>query len=224
MAIFIENVLTANIKKKHQVLGERAAFQEMRIKEVVHKLVMRETSINAIEQTDGRINKTDIHKRTSMADWYTTDQNKSKALQDRMAEIADNTKELVDEDILISREVFNVWLQDPEMLAVLEEVEIETSTKFELFDVLDVDEGGELSFDELVSGLMCLRGPHSKCDVVSVRLQVRYVAQLVEKVLLRLDDNVPEIALQDAPESERKLSHISESCSSQSNPEDQGIG
>merc|ERR1712232_780735 len=85
-------------------------------------------------------------------------------------------------EILIPRDVFNTWLRDSDFLDVIEECEIETATKFELFDVLDVDMGGELSFDELVNGLMRLRGPISKSDTVAVRLKVRYMTHMLEEL------------------------------------------
>merc|ERR1712083_945645 len=86
------------------------------------------------------------------------------------------------EHTMIPRNVFNHWLYDPQMLATLEEADIETSTKLELFDVLDVDMGGELGLDELIGGLMRLRGPISKTDVVAIRLKVRYMTKLVEDI------------------------------------------
>merc|ERR1712187_155117 len=82
------------------------------------------------------------------------------------------------EHTMIPRNVFNHWLNDARMLATLEEAEIETATKLELFDVLDVDMGGELGLDELIGGLMRLRGPISKTDVVAIRLKVRYITKL----------------------------------------------
>merc|ERR1711948_225920 len=86
----------------------------------------------------------------------------------------------------MGKEVFNEWLKDPEMLTMLEEVEIETCTKFELFDVLDVDMGGELELDELITGLMKLRGPISKSDIVATRLKVRHVTKMMEDVWRKL--------------------------------------
>merc|ERR1712032_637587 len=81
-----------------------------------------------------------------------------------------------------TRSVFNTWLMDAEMLSLLEDCEIETATKFELFDVLDVDMGGTLGVNELVGGLMRLRGPVSKSDIVAVRLKVRYITELIEEL------------------------------------------
>ena len=43
-----------------------------------------------------------------------------------------------------------------------EGTQVDVSNKFELFDILDVDLGGELSPHELLTGLMSLRGDVSK--------------------------------------------------------------
>merc|ERR1712193_522894 len=79
---------------------------------------------------------------------------------------------------------------------MLEEVDIETSTKFELFDVLDVNMGGELGLDELIGGLMRLRGPISKSDIVAVRLKVRYMTKLIEDVWRKLGCDVDDHDIQ----------------------------
>merc|ERR1712151_178438 len=83
----------------------------------------------------------------------------------------------------ITRDVFNSWLShDKDMLNVLEDLDIETSTKYELFDMLDVDMGGELDFGELVDGIMRVRGPIAKCDIVATRLGVRHMTKLLERL------------------------------------------
>merc|ERR1712187_598926 len=94
---------------------------------------------------------------------------------------------LADEERVVTRAVFSEWLKEPEILGLLEEVEVETSTRWELFDALDVDGGGELTVDELVSGLMKLRGPIAKTDIVATRLKLTYVAQLVEELCRKLE-------------------------------------
>merc|ERR1712039_1016487 len=89
---------------------------------------------------------------------------------------------------MVTKDVFNLWLSDPDMLAMLEDVEIDTSAKFDLFDVLDSDLSGELSFDETVEGLMILRGPGTKSDIVAIRLMLRCLRSTMEDVLSRLDE------------------------------------
>ncbi|CAE7243110.1 scn4aa [Symbiodinium pilosum] len=97
--------------------------------------------------------------------------------------IAEATYQILQEDqVSISKDMFTVWLQDPEFVTMLEEADVDMSDKFRMFDILDVDMGGasgnapavnvhssltcssllgyqlagELSADELVTGLMQL--------------------------------------------------------------------
>eukprot|EP00928_Gymnodinium_smaydae_P065815 TRINITY_DN48901_c0_g1_i1.p1 TRINITY_DN48901_c0_g1~~TRINITY_DN48901_c0_g1_i1.p1 ORF type:complete len:671 (-),score=92.79 TRINITY_DN48901_c0_g1_i1:478-2490(-) len=101
------------------------------------------------------------------------------------------TVDVCEDGVSISRDIFNSWLKDPSMIEMLEDIDIETSTKFELFDVLDVDMGGELSFDEMVTGLMKLRGPISKIDIMAVRLKVRFLTKMVMAISEKLQIEIP---------------------------------
>merc|ERR1712056_89209 len=82
----------------------------------------------------------------------------------------------------ISRKEFQKWLDDPEMIQMLEDVQIDPSTKFEIFDVLDVDMNTELSLEELIGGLMRLRGSICKSDIIAIRMKVRYLTSMVEDI------------------------------------------
>merc|ERR1712066_162767 len=88
----------------------------------------------------------------------------------------------------ITRALFNTWLKDPQFLALLEDCEIDTATKFDLFDALDVDMGGTLEIHELVNGLMRLRGPVSETDIVAMRLKIRHVTDLTMKIFDKVRD------------------------------------
>jgi len=112
---------------------------------------------------------------------------------------------VLDEDAVITKDVFNLWLLDSEILELLEEAEVETSTKYELFDALDVDGGGELTVEELADGLMKLRGPISKNDIVATRLKVTYMTELVEDVCRQLG---VKLAADHSPESACAVSAI----------------
>merc|ERR1712186_12635 len=109
-------------------------------------------------------------------------EDKKKTFTEKAMTVQSEIDEIEEAGIMISRDVFNTWLRTEEMVELLEEVDIETSTKYELFDVLDVDMGGELGIDELVGGLMRLRGPISKSDIVAVRLKVRHMTKLIEDI------------------------------------------
>ncbi|CAE7774169.1 Cacna1c [Symbiodinium sp. KB8] len=80
----------------------------------------------------------------------------------------------------ISRDEFDMWLRDPDFVRVLDEASIDVSAQVGLFDVLDADAGGELSVRELVTGLMSLRGPVTKGDVIGMSLKIRYLVSMME--------------------------------------------
>lgn len=59
---------------------------------------------------------------------------------------------------------------------------MDVSNKFELFDILDVDLGGELSPHELLTGLLSLRGDVSKGDVIYILLRVRDMTHRLDQL------------------------------------------
>ncbi|CAE7279764.1 unnamed protein product [Symbiodinium pilosum] len=91
-----------------------------------------------------------------------------------------NVHKEMNKEVAVTREAFTRWLEYPEMAELLTFCKIETATKYDLFDVLDADLGGQLHFDELVDGLMKLRGPITKSDVISLRLMM---SQLLRSVM-----------------------------------------
>merc|ERR1719218_567802 len=104
-------------------------------------------------------------------------------------------------NVVISRDKFNEWLQFPQMISLFKDAGICTATNAELFDVLDVDMGGELEMDELTGGLMRLRGPITKTDIVAVRLKTRYMTYLIEEIWQKICSDDP-----DGPKLNRSMS------------------
>mmetsp|Transcript_104169 Transcript_104169/g.247922 ORF Transcript_104169/g.247922 Transcript_104169/m.247922 type:complete len:181 (+) Transcript_104169:509-1051(+) len=94
-----------------------------------------------------------------------------------------NVHKEMNKQVAVTRDEFNRWLQYPEMQELLTFCKIETATKFDLFDVLDADLGGQFHFNELVEGLMQLRGPITKCDVISLRLMMSNLLRSVMRIL-----------------------------------------
>merc|ERR1719301_226735 len=100
-----------------------------------------------------------------------------------MTQIDNDLKQMDEEDVIITRENFEAWLEEPAFLTMLEDLDIGTSNKSELFDVLDCDLSGELEVNEVVSGLMKLRGPSDKSDAVASLLGIRYLTTKVEEMV-----------------------------------------
>eukprot|EP00928_Gymnodinium_smaydae_P005246 TRINITY_DN11800_c0_g1_i3.p1 TRINITY_DN11800_c0_g1~~TRINITY_DN11800_c0_g1_i3.p1 ORF type:complete len:555 (+),score=148.23 TRINITY_DN11800_c0_g1_i3:151-1815(+) len=134
MAIFIDNVVSAQGEKRRRELGEATDKTRQRMQDVIQKLAGVDPETDAAAMSD----------------------------------------------LQITREIFQAWMEEQDMLALLEEAGIESSSKYEMFDVLDVDMGGSLGFDEMIDGMMSLRGDVTKTDIVAIRMKVRYATKMVE--------------------------------------------
>ena len=96
-------------------------------------------------------------------------------------------EQMAERNVVVTRDEFNQWLStDKELIARLDESEIDLSCKSDLFDVLDADLSGELEFEEMVDGLLKCRGPASKTDIIAVRLKTAFLVRLVLKICERL--------------------------------------
>merc|ERR1712039_484065 len=56
---------------------------------------------------------------------------------------------------------------------ILRDLDVEDEEQHDLFDTLDVDGGGTLDLEELISGIAKLRGEARRSDIISVGLRVR---------------------------------------------------
>jgi len=177
MAVFIDNVTKSQVQRKQKELGESAEMTEAALKMVLAKFINEPRAGDNSKFMLKRISDDAMKKLASLTD---AGRSRSQMEQKRIANEA--FKVLEECHINITREVFQAWLKDPEFVRVLEEAEVDISNKFELFNILDVDSGGELSVEELLNGLMGLRGDVSKGDVVSILLRVRDILQRVERM------------------------------------------
>eukprot|EP00929_Paragymnodinium_shiwhaense_P101266 TRINITY_DN6421_c0_g4_i1.p1 TRINITY_DN6421_c0_g4~~TRINITY_DN6421_c0_g4_i1.p1 ORF type:complete len:846 (+),score=238.92 TRINITY_DN6421_c0_g4_i1:173-2710(+) len=188
MAIFIDNVVTAHVQRKQQTLGENAARMECKITEVIARRFAETRRVQIEEQM--HLTRASFVGALHTSLLNLTPEGREEAFKKKQQEVEEELAGLEDEDIVITKDIFNTWLSDPEVLDLLETIEVETSTKYELFDALDVDSGGELNAEELVSGLMRLRGPISKNDIVATRLKVAYITELIEEICRKLGIDV----------------------------------
>eukprot|EP00930_Biecheleria_cincta_P047064 TRINITY_DN3255_c0_g1_i4.p1 TRINITY_DN3255_c0_g1~~TRINITY_DN3255_c0_g1_i4.p1 ORF type:complete len:774 (-),score=119.20 TRINITY_DN3255_c0_g1_i4:201-2522(-) len=183
MAVFIDNVTKSQQQRKQKELGESADAIETDLKLLITKFL-----------TDPKSQHDNLYLKSpslSAAAWNKlsklTDVGKARDLATKQKLANTYFQILKDDAVTISRDVFQMWLEDVEFMATLEDADVDVSARAELFDILDVDMGGELSADELVTGLMKLRGDVSKGDIVAIMLQVRHLTHQLEDLTDKLD-------------------------------------
>eukprot|EP00931_Biecheleriopsis_adriatica_P017307 TRINITY_DN12453_c1_g1_i1.p1 TRINITY_DN12453_c1_g1~~TRINITY_DN12453_c1_g1_i1.p1 ORF type:complete len:225 (-),score=33.33 TRINITY_DN12453_c1_g1_i1:31-705(-) len=154
MATFIENVMVGSTRRNLEALGHSYFEVKNKMATVFHQMMLKNPEDYTPEQVRQLV-----------------------GLQGPHGEVR---AESLPKDLSISRERFQEWLKDLDVCDLLKEAEIETSNKTELFDVLDVDMSGYLEVDELINGLMRVRGPITKADIIAVRLKVRYMTNVLD--------------------------------------------
>eukprot|EP00930_Biecheleria_cincta_P028760 TRINITY_DN20050_c0_g1_i1.p1 TRINITY_DN20050_c0_g1~~TRINITY_DN20050_c0_g1_i1.p1 ORF type:complete len:1208 (+),score=169.27 TRINITY_DN20050_c0_g1_i1:32-3655(+) len=174
MAVFIDTVNDRSQKKNQFELGLSAERTE-------YELAAKLQELATGEAIEGRRPVSAISRRVSElnaraeGNWCASTgfASHTEAIKKKMASTTCN----------ISRKRFNRWLaEDKSLTETLEEANVDLSMKYDLFDVLDADSSGELSYTELLEGLMRCRGPVSKADIVAIRLQVQHIARLVDLI------------------------------------------
>eukprot|EP00928_Gymnodinium_smaydae_P037301 TRINITY_DN2591_c0_g2_i2.p1 TRINITY_DN2591_c0_g2~~TRINITY_DN2591_c0_g2_i2.p1 ORF type:complete len:615 (-),score=88.78 TRINITY_DN2591_c0_g2_i2:166-1965(-) len=75
--------------------------------------------------------------------------------------------------VMVSKDIFEDAMMDPEAEDMLDKLGVSIANRGKLFDILDSDGNGFLTVDEIVDGLMRLRGPADKGDIVSASLMIR---------------------------------------------------
>lgn len=164
MAIFIDNVMTTQLERKQRDLSETASDTEVALKDNLCRLLL-------LSKTQ-LVPTTIAEEIRSIGEANLSHKAKVRAQFDCISSAP---------DVVISRDAFRVWLQDREFLRVLEDADIDIHNKSTLFDLMDADMGGSLSTDEVYNGLMQLRGPPTKGDIVGISLRVTHIARLVQE-------------------------------------------
>lgn len=98
----------------------------------------------------------------------------------------------LNEDMSISKELFLLVVQDPEVQRLMNDLDIPPD-RANLFDVLDADGTGDLHVTELVYGLLKIRGEARKSDIIASLLAVRAVQDMIrfmEKKVLANQDSI----------------------------------
>lgn len=176
MAVFIDNVTKSQSQRKQGELSDTAIDTEATLKLTLAKFINDPGAQRDNRRRARALSTSAMNKLKTLTD---TDNQTGKD----KAEAAETAwRILQDNNVTIKREVFVTWLQNPEFIQVLEDADIGISNRFELFNTLDVDNGGELSLQELLNGLLSLRGDVSKADIVSILLRTRDLALQVQEL------------------------------------------
>jgi len=173
MAVFIDNVNDGSVKKKQYNLGITAEKTELTLAERLQGMCVKSGVIPEPQEDDSDDDAPMVARKSVIMDGMQELERRINQIKRRMKRMA----------CIITKRTFNKWLlQSSELLECLDDAEIDTSSKFELFDVLDTDLSGKLPFSETIEGLMKCRGPVSKTDIISIRLRVRYLTRLVQQI------------------------------------------
>eukprot|EP00930_Biecheleria_cincta_P034043 TRINITY_DN23566_c1_g1_i1.p1 TRINITY_DN23566_c1_g1~~TRINITY_DN23566_c1_g1_i1.p1 ORF type:complete len:530 (-),score=101.60 TRINITY_DN23566_c1_g1_i1:264-1853(-) len=186
MAVFIDSVTKSQQQRKQKEIGDTAGSIETNLKLLITKFL---TDPGGTSDNDPQMMRTKqggltLTAWSKMRNFTELARARDAATKQKLAQTYFQV--LKDDEVTISRDVFQMWLEDTEFTDVLEEAEVDLSAKADLFDILDVDMGGELSADELVTGLMKMRGDVSKGDIVAIMLQVRHLTHLFEDLSVTL--------------------------------------
>merc|ERR1712025_1089830 len=82
----------------------------------------------------------------------------------------------------MTRESFEGAMRDPTIKRILNELDIDEVDQQDLFDALDADGNDRLEIEELLQGVMKMRGKARKVDVVATRLMLKTLNRRIIKV------------------------------------------
>jgi len=182
MAVFIEYVMTESLRRKQHERGRNAVELECRLKAVICELSRRikPRESSQLLRIAGTVRKW-------LSGSFRNPSSRSRSTLRESGQLDRQISEL-NADLAITRPVFNMWLKDPDMLNLLDALDINMANLTDLFDVLDADLSGQLDVHELISGLMRLRGPPEKCDTIETLLGVRHMTSMLEDIRFRLGE------------------------------------
>eukprot|EP00931_Biecheleriopsis_adriatica_P095565 TRINITY_DN69160_c0_g1_i1.p1 TRINITY_DN69160_c0_g1~~TRINITY_DN69160_c0_g1_i1.p1 ORF type:complete len:412 (-),score=69.67 TRINITY_DN69160_c0_g1_i1:150-1205(-) len=178
MAVFIDNVTKSQGQRKMREIGDSTGEVCAELKLQIVKFMQSGALMDDAGHPLERMSEKARAKLQRLGDQghHIRDAAKRQMFADLAFQI------LLDDGVTITRDMFLLWLEDVEFMNLLDDADVDVSDKFSMFDILDVDMGGELSADELVTGLMQLRGDVSKGNIVHVILKVRHLTTEIEEV------------------------------------------
>lgn len=173
LAIFVENTMAA----AHNSEQKRTARKHQNSVRAAKKLKHLLTRIFTTADETGRN--------------FLVQRNKSVGLMKYLDALKVHHNEPEDEpashlSLRVDQSTFEEALDQEEVQALLEDLDVSCSTRDNIFEILDADGNGYLALNELAEGIMRLRGAPDKGDLVSSALMVR----CLQKNMRRLEGTV----------------------------------
>jgi len=159
MAIYVENTISA-ARLDNESNKTRRDRESLRVAHVTKQLLKK---ICAAYQTFSGASDTKSSTGTGFS------------VKD--VDIDDVFQEITD-DMVVSKELFLLLVQDQEIQALLDALNVPPD-RAHLFDVLDADDSGGLHIEELVQGLLKVRGDTRKSDQVACLLATKALHQII---------------------------------------------
>mmetsp|Transcript_30385 Transcript_30385/g.69949 ORF Transcript_30385/g.69949 Transcript_30385/m.69949 type:complete len:642 (+) Transcript_30385:101-2026(+) len=146
MAIFVDNALS-DAKRQER---------ELKLAKLKDRTMQKEKTAHLLEMLLDRIIEESILKGDTGES--------SRDLHDGLAEVT---------HMEVSKDVFTDFLLDPEVCAILDALDVPEEERLDIFEVLDANGNGTLQLEELINGVIKLRGEPRRSDTVHVLLVIQ---------------------------------------------------
>eukprot|EP00930_Biecheleria_cincta_P055209 TRINITY_DN41556_c0_g1_i1.p1 TRINITY_DN41556_c0_g1~~TRINITY_DN41556_c0_g1_i1.p1 ORF type:complete len:673 (-),score=102.25 TRINITY_DN41556_c0_g1_i1:21-1778(-) len=162
MAVFIDNVVSSQIQRKLMELAQSEHVVELQIKQHLLRLLLAGKAAGVPQEVVDDI--LDLEE----------------SLPTEAARACAQFQCVLDAAVIITRPMFRAFMEDTDFCECLVGAEIEVNHGADfLYTVLDADMSGWITAREIFDGLMMLRGPVNKAEVVSLRLQMRHICKML---------------------------------------------
>jgi len=186
MAIFVENTLEAarmNQKKKQLVKQNESVRVAKELQEVVVFLLsgggplLSGPVVNTNEADVPSIRKSLFGRLLDRADSIASH---NTGLQQKLSE------DQMAMTVAVTYDDFAKLMSDPRVMEKMDDLEIHIADPEKLFEIIDSNGNGALDVNELIEGLMKLRGPADKGDAVSAALMVRQMQRDIHRLEIEM--------------------------------------
>jgi len=103
--------------------------------------------------------------------------------------IEDIDKETLD-SMRITQAMFDIIIHEQSIQELLDDLDIQPEDRVNLFEILDADGSGSLALEELIVGIIKLRGESRRSDVIAINLQVRELQVAVHTLEARILESI----------------------------------